>query len=239
MNIGFYTARSGVLTMQEGVDVVSNNISNVNTTGFKAIRTSFSDLLYTTQKPENPKAQTGHGVRNTKTDLMYKQGALMKTDRDLDFVALDDGFFAVQGNNQDISFTKDGSFYISKEGNDWYLVTAKGENVLNYDKTPIKIEKTKEGNVDGEKLMQNLGVFKFKNPNALEPQGNNKFNSTESSGDGVADKTLDKLTGALELSTIDLAEQMVGLMKFQRGLQVNAKMVQTADELENIVNNLR
>lgn len=239
MNIGFYTAASGLTTMQQGIDVVSNNMANVDTNGFKAIRTSFSDLLYTIQKPQNEEAQTGHGVKNERTDVMFEPGQLSMTGRDLDFVAIENGFFAVQDANGDIGYTKNGAFYTTQTGNDWYLVTANGDSVLDYDKKPIKIIKDEDGNINGDKLMENIGVYKFTNPYGLEAKGATAYKETESSGDAVADKKLDKLSGALERSTVDLADQMTKLITLQRGFQLNSKMVQTADEIENIVNNLR
>lgn len=239
MNIGFYSAKSGLISMQQGLDVVSNNISNVQTNGYKEIRATFSDLLYTSQKSQNPEAQTGHGVKLTKTDLMYEHGQLLLTNRELDFATPTDGFFAVRNAAGDINYTKDGAFYVSQMGEDWNLVTANGDNVLGYDLQPIVIPLTEDQLLNYESLNDRLGVFAFKNPYGLDAVGNNTYSETLSSGIAIADYDAVKLSGALELSSVDLAEQMMKMIELQRAFQLNSKMVQTSDEIENIVNNLR
>lgn len=238
MTIGFYSAKAGLLTMQEGLDVVSNNIANVSTTGYKALRPSFSDLLYTAEKKQNPEAQTGSGVKVSKTDLMYKPGQLLMTNRPLDFVTPTDGFFGLKDENGDLHYTRDGSFYMSKMGNDWSLVNGDGMQVLDYDKNPIKLT-MKDGSVDSDKLMSDLGVFKFSNPYGLVAEGSNKYEETESSGVATADKDLVKLSNALELSTVDLADQMIKVIEYQRAFQANSSMLKTSDEIQSLINNMR
>jgi len=228
MNIGFYSARAGILSMQQGLDIVSNNIANSETAGFKELRPSFSDLLYTAQKPQYNEAQIGSGVKITKTDLMYEHGQLPT-----------DGFFGFSNANGGVNFTKDGTFYIKQNGDAWQLVNSNGDNILDYDKNPVEITYKANGEINTEELMSKIGVFKFDNPFGLEAKGSNTYTQTASSGEGVSDRGLVKLNGALELSTVDLAEQMIKMIELQRGFQMNSKMVQTADELESIVNNLR
>ncbi len=240
MNIGFYSAKTGLLTMQQGIDVVSNNMANIQTNGYKEIRTNFSDLLYTVEKAQYEEAQTGHGVKVTKTDLMYKNGQLIMTNRELDFVCPTGGFFAVSNSSGDIKYTRDGSFYLSNNGNgEWGIVTADGSAVLDYDKQKITITANEDGVLDGTEVFEKLGVFSFTNPYGLEAAGGNKYRQTESSGEATANEDLDKLSGALELSTVNIAEQLVKMIQLQRSFQLNAKMIQTSDEIENIVNNLR
>ncbi len=238
MNIGFYSAKSGLLSMQKGLDVISNNIANVSTTGYKGIRPSFADLLYTTDKSQYEEAQTGHGVRITKTDLMYERGQLLLTDRPLDFASPTDGFFAVVDENDNVHYTRDGAFYMSQNGDKWELVNSSGNKVLDYDKDVIEL-KLIDGSVDPNQLMSEIGVFTFDNPYGLEAYGNNLYEETESSGEGVANEELVKLSNALELSTVDLAEQMIKVIEYQRAFQANSKMVQTSDEIQNLMNNLR
>ncbi len=239
MNIGFYSARSGLIAMQQGLDVISNNVANVQTNGYKDIRPSFSDLLYSTQKPQNPEAQTGHGTKLSKTDLMYERGQLMMTNRDLDFSTPTDCFFAVMDASGNISYTKDGAFYMSNNGTGWDLVNADGKFVLGYDKQPIRVNIDAEGNPDIGDIQQRLGTFRFDNPYGLLANGSNTYLATESSGEGIADTNADKLMGTLEMSTVDIGDQMVKVIQYQRGFQLNSKMVQTADEIQSIVNNLR
>lgn len=239
MNIGFYSARAGLLSMQQGLDIVSNNVANISTNGYKELRPSFADLIYTTQKPQNPEAQTGHGVKITKTDLMYEHGQLLLTNRELDFTTPTDSFFAVVDENGKISYTKDGAFYMSNNGDSWELVNGSGRKVLGYDKMPITITIGPDGKPDTQALQQQIGCFSFSNPYGLLADGSNTYIETASSGEGTPDFGAVKLAGALELSTVDLAEQMIKVIQYQRAFQLNSKMVQTSDEIQSIVNNLR
>lgn len=255
MNAGFYSSKSGILAMQKGIDVVSNNVANVQTTGYKTIRANFSDLLYTSEKSlhstePNEQAQTGHGVRTIKTDLMYKNGQLMMTGRALDFCCPTDGFFAIKDEAGNTSYTRDGAFYISeKSTGKWALVNADGRAVLDYDGKEIEIELkeavadaeggTGQAGLDIDGVLEKIGVFTFANPFGLEAAGSNSYRQTASSGEAKADKELDKLSNALEVSTVDLADQMVKTIQLQRSFQLNAKLLQTSDDMESIINNLR
>lgn len=239
MNAGFYSAKSGLLSMQQGLDIVSNNISNMETNGYKVLRPSFSDLIYSIQNPQFENSQTGHGVKQTKTDLMYERGPLVMTNRDLDFATPTDSFFAVTDESGKISYTKDGAFHMSNNGGTWNLVTAEGKIVLDYNNKPVTASIGSDGKIDGEALIKNIGVFSFDNPYGLLAKGSNTYAQTESSGEAKADMTADKLSGALETSTVDFANQMVKIIEYQRAFQLNSKMVQTSDEIQSIVNNLR
>lgn len=239
MNIGFYSARSGLLGMQSGLDIISNNIANISTTGFKELRPAFSDLLYSTQKKQNPEAQTGHGVKMTHTDVMYKRGQLEFTNRALDFCTPTDGFFAVRGSDGDIRYTKDGAFYMSNNGDSWELVNGSGAKVLDYNGNTINVSMADDGSIDSEALMNNIGVYRFDNPYGLEADGANTYVSNAASGEGTADPSLVKIMCALERSSVDIGDQMVKVIQFQRAFQFNSKMVQTNDEIASIVNNLR
>lgn len=239
MNIGFYSARSGLLGMQSGLDIISNNIANVSTTGYKEMRPAFSDLLYTTQKKAYPEAQTGHGVKMTHTDLMYKRGQLEFTDRALDFCTPTDGFFAVKDADGAIKYTKDGAFYMSNNNGTWELVNGSGDKVLDYSGNTINVSMAQDGTIDSESLMNNIGVYMFPNPYGLEADGSNTYSSTAASGNATADPSAVKIMCALERSSVDIGDQMVKVIQFQRAFQFNSKMVQTNDEIQSIVNNLR
>ncbi len=239
MNVGFYSARTGLIATQQGLDVISNNIANVETIGFKALRPSFSDLLYTSQQAQHPEAQTGHGTKLEKTDLMFSQGQLMMTKRSLDFAIPNDGLFAVQDAGGQVKYTRDGTFFIKQNGTQWNLVNSQGMNVLDYNKQPIAITYGADGEIDYNAVHDAVGVFKFDNPYGLSPVGSNLFSQTAESGEAIADRKQDKLSGALEMSSVEVGEQMIKVIELQRAFQLNSKMVQTADEIETIVNNLR
>lgn len=238
MTVGFYSAKTGLLATQKGLDIVSNNIANLSTTGYKELRPSFSDTLYTVQKENHDEAQTGHGSRITKTDFMYEQGQLVMTNRPLDFATPTEGFFAVQGETGDVKYTRDGAFHMSQNGDDWELVNKDGLKVLDYDGDPIEIEFT-NGVMNQEKLNSDIGVYTFSNPFGLLAEGSNCYLETEGSGKATADETLDKLNNVLEGSTVDIADQMVKVIQYQRAFQFNSQMVQANDQIQSIVNNLR
>ena len=138
--IGYHTAASGVMAYQMALDVTANNMANVNTNGFKASRPSFADLLYTERNNENEETQFGHGVKVQKTDMMFEQSTLRSTNRELDFAALDEGFFAVLTPEGNVNYTKDGAFYISRqdEASPWELVNEFGAYVLDYEATVFR-----------------------------------------------------------------------------------------------------
>lgn len=240
MNIGFYSAGQGVIEMQTAMDVTSNNVANVQTNGYKTIRPSFADLIYTEQNKLNEDVHTGHGVRMAKTDLMYKTGNMMHTERDLDFATPSEGLFAIEQPDGEIMYTKDGAFFITQTADDtWTLVDGRGGFVLDYNGEHIDVQFKDDGTVDNGDITEKLGVYVFDNPYGLDLNGDNYFIETESSGVAVSDISMPKKNGYLESSTVDLAEEMVKVIQFQRAFQFNTKMVQTHDELQNIVNNLR
>ena len=219
MNIAFYTGKTGLIAQQEGLNVYSNNIANVNTVGFKASRPSFAHS----------------------TQLMYSEGVFTYTDNDLDFaIPTEEGFFAVMDKYGDVNYTRAGDFQMSQIGDHWELVSANGEFVLDYEGNHITvpfIEGTSKP--DYEALTKMIGVYTFDNNFGLELLGSNKMTATERSGEAVADRSIDKIRMALERSNTDIAGDMVRIIETQRSYQMSARVVQTADELERITNNLR
>lgn len=240
MTIGFYTSSQGVLQTQAGMDIVSNNMANISTNGYKPLRASFSDLFYTTRNKENEDVEMGHGVKIDKTDLMFDAGTLQKTEGVLDFAIPTEGLFAIEKPNGDVVYTKDGAFQAQQnEEGEWDLIDDKGANVLDYDKNPVQVEFKEDGSVDTDATMEKLGVFRFENPYGLRPDGNNYYLETLSSGESISDDILEKKGGFLEVSSADVANEMVNVIQMQRAFSFNAKLVQTADQIETIVNNLR
>ncbi len=239
MSIGFYTATQGALEMQDAMDITANNVANISTTGFKPLRASFSDLIYTVRNKKNEDVDTGHGIKIDKTDLMFDIGTMSNTGGQLDFATPTEGLFAVKKANGDIVYSKSGAFSISQNGQQWNLVDAQGSFALDYTGNPIAVAVDEQGKVDSAAVYQNLGVYKFANPYGLRPDGNNYFLATESSGEAVADPNLEKLSGYLESSSSNLTDQMVKVIQYQRAFTLNTKMIQTADELGSVINNLR
>ena len=234
MKISFYNGVSGLVAYQEDMDRISNNISNSGTVGYKASRTNFSQLLYTemaVNSETNP--LTGHGVKADDSRLQYKQGSLLQTGISLDFALMGDGFFAVERPDGSIQYTRSGAFDISVSGSKGYLVTSDGSFVLKRD--------SQDDPFDLTQLPDQIGIYNIENPYGLQPVGDTCFALTESSGEATADRNGSSrlIQGALEQSSVDLSDEMVNVIQAQRAFQLNAKMVQTADELEQVINNLR
>ncbi|MBD5139462.1 MAG: flagellar hook-basal body protein [Ruminococcus sp.] len=244
-NIGYYTAASGVISYQYAMDVTANNLANVNTFGFKASRPSFADLIYTERNNNNTETQFGHGVRVQKTDMMFEQSQLRETGRVLDFAALDEGFFAILTPENMVTYTKDGSFIITKESEDedapWLLCNSWGGWVLDYEGNRIEVpfKENAPTEIDDSELAQLVGVYKFENPYGLDMIGDNYYTETASSGPAVADEGAGKKQRWLEASGTNVANEMTKVIEYQRAYQLNVNMVKTHDELENIINNLR
>ncbi len=239
--IGYHTAASGVISYQLAMDITANNLANVNTNGFKASRPSFADLIYTERNNNNEETQFGHGVRVQKTDMMFEQSQLRESGRELDFAALDEGFFAVLTPEGNISYTKDGAFYMSQNAEGvWELCNEYGAYVLDYDGNRIEIPFV-EGttDIDSAALAEKVGVYTFENPYGLDQIGDNYFAATASSGEAVSNPEARKKQKWLEASSTNIANEMSKVIEYQRAFQLNVNMVKTHDQLEDIINNLR
>ena len=241
--IGYHTAASGVMAYQMALDITANNLANVNTNGFKASRPSFADLIYTERNNNNEETQFGHGVKVQKTDMMFEQSTLRQTYRELDFAALDEGFFAVLTPEGSVNYTKDGAFYISRENENapWELCNEYGAYVLDYDGNRIQVPFVEgtENDIDAPALAEMVGVYTFENPYGLEQVGDNYFTVNASSGPAAANRNATKKQGYLEASSTNVANEMSKVIEYQRAFQLNINMVKTHDQLESIINNLR
>ena len=249
MNIAFYSAATGMIAQQQGMDIYANNVANVNTVGYKSLRPSFADCIYTDQRATEPEWDTGHGQYLNKTDLMWEEGSFTETSQPLDYALPNSDFFMVLDSYGKTHLTRDGSFQITNVGDHWELVNGNGEFVLDYDMehitVPFKTITDEEGNevvtdeIDFPTLNDMIGVFSVSNNWGLEQGPDNHFEVTLASGEPVANRNSDKIQYYLELSSVDLASEMVHIIETQRSYQLNARIIQTADELQRIANNLR
>lgn len=150
MEGSFYTAAVGVNSQQEKLNVIANNLANANTTGFKAKAPTFADLLYsnmTMAEGEETSIRAGSGINMELTETNFSQGAWMTTGNDLDFAIMGDGFFALQNPaTGEITYTRDGSFSLSLNGDVFQLVSATGKHVLDANGQPIQVLQTVMGN---------------------------------------------------------------------------------------------
>lgn len=275
MNISFYTGVAGMIAQQQGMNIYSHNIANVNTVGYKSLRPSFADCVYTVQRATEPEWQTGHGQYVMKTDFMWEQGSFIMSEQDLDFAIANDDFFMVQDERGTRYLTRDGAFQMTRIDDHWELVTGRGEFVLDnegnhiivpfetgtntrladevinstdYDPDrgavgrDIPTERTGDyvsSTVDYNALSDMIGLYEIDNNWGLDQNEDNHFAITDRSGEPRASQNRELVRGALEMSTVDLASEMVHLIETQRSYQLSSKVVTTSDELMNIANNLR
>ncbi|MEG1448815.1 MAG: flagellar basal body rod C-terminal domain-containing protein [Oscillospiraceae bacterium] len=185
---------------------------------------------------------------HTKNDLLYTQGSLQYTERNLDFAIEGDGFFKLEDEDGEYSYTRAGIFNISTEGGSSYLVAGDGSYVLDKSGQRIEIPKVKTDSDNGTNVLdygsiaEKIGVYSFDNPFELMNIGDLKLKETELSGENQAlgkNSGYQLVQGAYENSTTDIANEMTHLMETQKAYQFSAKIVQTADQIEEIVNTLR
>ncbi|MDO5601209.1 MAG: flagellar hook-basal body protein [Oscillospiraceae bacterium] len=247
MNIGFYNGVSGLMASQAKMDVLANNMANINTSGFKASRVNFQDLLYTEMYVNNEEPElVGHGAKASSVDLLFEQGMMNSTGRELDFAIVGDGFFGLQTPQGETVYTRNGAFQIQLAGNRGYLVSTDGSYVLDTKGKPITLKK-KDGTdtFDTEGLLEKLGVYTFENPYGLSPTSGSSFYPTELSGEAnlfkgkKEDATFEVRQYTLERSNVDTAQQMVDVIMTQKAYQFNARVIQTADQMDEIINTLR
>lgn len=213
-----WTAAAGMTSQQLNVDTISNNLANVNTTGYKKERVEFKTLLYETmegasldqgstvsQKPVN--LQMGHGVKPVATSRMFSPGSLERTENTFDFAIEGNGFFVVDMGDGSIGYTKDGNLKLSVNDNVATLTTSDGFQILNVDGDPIEFPENINYNevkvdslgnisyIDENKESQNLNsqidVVQFTNVQGLEAIGNNLFVTTVASGEPIQESSGD------------------------------------------------
>ncbi|HLR07933.1 MAG TPA: flagellar basal body rod protein FlgG [Bacillota bacterium] len=257
-----YAGISGMKGFQTKLDVVGNNIANVNTPGFKKGRVTFQDLLSQTTSGAsgptddrggiNPK-QVGLGSQLGSIDNIHTQGFRQTTDNPLDLQLEGDGMF-VLGNRDggEHMYTRAGNFYLDDEG---HVVNANGYYLLGTDEEPIEIPAdAKSINIEQDGTITyvgedndthdagQIGIALFSNPGGLEKAGDSVYLDTNNAGyiDIVAPETEGAATivsGALEMSNVDLSEEFTEMITAQRGFQANTRIITTSDEiLQELVN---
>lgn len=256
------TASTGMLAQQLNVDVISNNIANMNTTGYKRQRAEFQDLLYQTIERVGANSsetgntvpsgiQVGVGVRTAGIYRITDQGSLLSTGNAFDMAINGKGFFRVQLPDGQDAYTRAGSFQVDQQGQ---LVTSDGFVVqpatnIPQDATDISINESGQiqATIDGQVQPQTLGTLelaRFPNENGLESIGNNLM--LESQASGPANLSTPGLPGFglivqgfLEGSNINAVSEITSLITAQRAYELNSKVIQTSDEMLNSANNLR
>lgn len=246
MNQSFYTAAVGAWQQQERLNVHGNNIANVNHYGFKAKRPVFSDLMYAyvegAQQDEMPR---GTGAYMVSADTDFHQSGFADTGRALDYAIEGDGFFALwDPATGGYAYTRDGSFTMSQymlENDDgemetrWYLSDGLGRFVMS---TTGQLIEVNDGDSSNMNEMLPVGIFDFVNTNGMSSLSENRFTPIEKNGDlRVGSGRL--VQGKLEQSNTDLANEIAKVIESQRSFTYALKMIQTSDEIETTVNDLR
>ena len=247
-------AASGMQAQQLNVEVISNNIANMNTTGFKRQRAEFKDLLY--QNLERPGASTsssgttaplgiqiGVGVKAGSVGRVTEQGSITRTDNTTDIAISGRGYFQVQMPDGTTAYTRDGNLALDAEGK---LVTSEGFPIqpgitVPTDAVSVTIARdgTVEATLQGANAPQNLGQLElatFVNPAGLEAQGDNLFTETAASGaantatpGSAGYGTL--MQGFVETSNVNAVEEISALIVAQRAYEMNAKVITASDEM--------
>jgi flagellar basal-body rod protein FlgG len=254
-----YIAKTGLQAEQLRMDVISNNLANVNTNGFKGSRPVFQDLLYqnltqpgaqssqTTQYPSG--LQVGTGVRPVSTERLMSQGNLTQTGNSLDLAINGNGFLQVLRADGTIAYTRDGSLQLNNQGQ---LVTGGGDLIqpaITIPQAAQSITIAKDGTVSvtlpGQAAPQQVGTLQlasFVNPAGLQSIGDNLYLETGSSGaPNTGQPTLNGLgavqQGFVEASNVNVVAELVDMISTQRAYEINSKAVQASDQMLQYVNN--
>jgi flagellar basal-body rod protein FlgG len=253
---------SGMYAQQMNVDVISNNIANMSTTGYKMQRPEFQDLLY--QNLRRPGAtssdtgtvvptglQLGTGVKLDSISRIHSQGSMDVTDNQLDVAVNGDGFFEIEMPDGTTSYTRDGTFGMDKDGQ---IVTKEGYKLMPgitipQDATQVTINPNGQVmvKVDGQVDEQNIGqinLARFINPAGLESTGQNRYLETTASGTPIEGTPAQEGYGALqqgtlELSNVNIVNEMTKMISAQRAYEMNSKVITTSDQMLSTISNLR
>lgn len=255
------TAATGLTAQQRYVELISNNIANVNTSGFKKNRAEFQDLLYETLKPAGNTAragveplnevQIGSGTELVATTKIFKQGDIQQSNNPLDMAITGEGFFVLRRPDNTLTYTRDGSFKMDRNGQ---LVNTQGfliEPGFRIPENAVDVQVSREGIVsiltEGATEAQTLGqmeLARFINPAGLKAIGDNQFVPSPASGEPIFQRPGENNTGLiyqshLETSNVDIVEEMVNMITAQRAYELNSKSVRTADDILSTAVNLK
>ena len=256
-----WTAASGMQGQQKSIDVVANNLANVNTTGFKKSRADFQDLIYQNLKSTGSPAtnatqvptgiQIGLGTRLAAVTKIFTAGDFTQTGNELDIAIEGDGFFPITLPDGTVGYSKAGAFKRDSTGQ---IVTSDGNPLspsITIPTTATKINIGSDGTVSVQVAGQsatttvgNIQLAIFSNPAGLSSQGKNIYLPTDASGTATTGTPGTNgagtiAQGLLEMSNVNVAEEMVNMIVGQRAYEINSKAVTTSDEMLQTANNLK
>ncbi len=256
-----WTASTGMEAQQFRIDVIAHNLANINTSGFKKSRVDYQDLLY--QEIKSPGAssspstmlptglQVGQGVRVVATNRLFSQGNFQQTQNPLDLAIEGDGFFQVTLPDGEIAYTRNGELKVDSEGN---LVTSDGYTIEPQITIPIDaltitissdgIVSVTQPGVSTPTEVGNIELGRFVNPAGLKAIGKNLYLATQASGDAVSvvpgtEGAGTIAQGYLEMSNVNVVEEMVNMIVSQRAYELNSKAIQTTDDMLRNINSLK
>lgn len=259
MNSALWVAKTGLDAQQKNLTIISHNLANANTVGFKKDRAQFEDLMYQTIAQPGAQSSTdtrlpsglmvGTGVKLASTEKIFTEGSQIQTDNPMDIAISGRGFLQVQmPGGGDIAYTRAGQLQVNDQGQ---LVTPQGYLIqpnITIPQGAIQVSISQDGIVsaittnaaDPQQIGQ-LQLADFINPAGLQAIGNNLFKQTAASGDPVlnnpSNNGLGKLVqGALETSNVNIVEDLVGLIETQRAFEVNSKAISATDQMLQYLN---
>lgn len=256
-----YTAATGMMAQQLNMDVISNNLANVNTTGFKRSRADFADLYYQEEKQAGSTVaqgaqvptgiEVGLGVRPASTETMLDQGTMQLTGNNYDIAIQGEGYYKVLLPDGTNAYSRDGSWKRDSQGK---LVNSNGEALQPEITVPtgaIGFSVGTDGTVSitrgqgtPSEVIGKITLSRFANTAGLTHIGSNNFSPNDASGPAIdstpgQDGTGTLLQGSLEMSNVQIVQEMVNMITAQRAYEVNSKAIKTADEMLSTANQLR
>lgn len=259
MNLSLYSAASGMEAQQININTISNNIANVNTTGFKRSQAEFQDLLYQSLRPAGGEAgagnliptniEMGNGTQVVSTSKIFSQGDLTQTGNELDLAIEGEGFFLVMRSDGSKAYTRDGALKVDANGQ---IVNSDGLSLDGFTNVPpgtSEIFVSKNGNVtylsnDGTTTSFRIQLHRFMNPSGLKALGNNLFQETAASGTAEPGNPEEDGFGSLqqgflEISNVNVVQEMVNMIVAQRAYEINSKAIQSSDDMLSQINQLK
>ena len=258
MDASMWVAKTGLDAQQTRMNVISNNLANVNTTGFKRDRAVFEDMLYQNvkqaggQTDANSQAPTGMmlgtGVRIVATEKLHTQGNMITTQNSLDLAIAGDGYFQIAKGDGSLAYTRDGGFKISATGQ---MVTSSGallQPAITIPNTASSVTIGRDGTVSielaagGAQVLGQIQIARFVNPSGLQSLGQNLMKDTPASGapqvlaPGVGGAG-SLMQGSLEASNVNVVEAMVNMIETQRAYEINSKAISAVDGMLRFLNN--
>jgi flagellar basal-body rod protein FlgG len=248
-----WISKTGMEAQQMQLDVISNNLANVSTNGFKKAHAVFEDLMYQNLRQVGSNAteqstlptglQVGLGVRTVATSRSFSQGSLQQSNNNLDVAIQGNGFFQVTLPDGTTGFTRDGAFQLDSPGrmvNSSGLLVQGGITVpANATNLSVAQDGTVSATIPGTTTPQGIGTItmaSFINPAGLEPKGQNIFQETIASGQPNAGTPGTNGLGSLmqgfvETSNVNVVQELVSMIQTQRAYEMNSKAIQTSDQM--------